>query len=114
MKTVYICKDCGSENVQGKAWVDLNDLTKIDFSLSESGDSEDFWCENCQDHTYTNLRTFYVKDEEVNWVDPENISSGIYKIIEKKTEDEEDSIYLISNGTSEAEAYEFELTPVKT
>lgn len=51
MKTHYVCVNCNSEEVQAKAWVSLNDNTDIDFSLSESGDEEDYWCNNCQSHT---------------------------------------------------------------
>jgi len=47
---VFVCSECGSKKVQAKAWVNLNN-NKIDFSLSESGDKEDYWCEDCEDHT---------------------------------------------------------------
>lgn len=109
MKTVYICTDCGSDKVQAKAWVSLNDLTDIDFSASESGDSSDYWCKNCEEHSKCEKRTFFEENDEVNWTDPEGISSGIYRIIKKISEDDENSIYLISNGFSEVEVYEHEL-----
>lgn len=47
----YRCVECGSTDVEAKAWVNLNDYTKIDFSLSEDGDSEDYWCNQCEEHT---------------------------------------------------------------
>lgn len=46
---VYKCRDCKSVNVQGKAWVGLND-GEVNWSLSESNDKEDHWCSNCSDH----------------------------------------------------------------
>lgn len=110
MKTCYICTECGSDKVQAKAWISLNDKTDIDFSTLESGGSEDYWCKDCEEHNTCELRTVYEKGDEINWKDPEGISSGIYKIIEKKSEDGDESIYLISNGFSEVEVYEHELS----
>lgn len=53
----------------------------------------------------------YEIGDEVYWTDPdEGQSSGVYKILAKLTDDGEDSVYLISNGTSESEVYEHELS----
>ena len=46
----FVCEKCGSDEVQAMAWVSLNDLTDIDFSLSEDGDDEHYWCNKCEDH----------------------------------------------------------------
>lgn len=54
-KLKYRCVECKSVKVQAKAWVDLNTHV-IDFSLSESGDTEDYWCENCKSHTEVELK----------------------------------------------------------
>lgn len=48
-KKSYVCIECNSKRVQAKAWVDLN-TNAIDWSLSEAGDSEDYWCEDCKAH----------------------------------------------------------------
>lgn len=49
----FVCSECGSKKVQAKAWVNLNN-NKIDFSLSEDGRTEDYWCEDCEEHTDIN------------------------------------------------------------
>lgn len=110
MKTCYICTECGSQKVQSKAWVSLNDHTDIDFSLSSNNDYDDNWCQQCGDHTSVEQRTFYELGDEVYWKDPADKTSGVYTIIEKLDEDGENSTYLISNKFSEAEVYEHELT----
>lgn len=52
--------------------------------------------------------------DEVQWTDPdEGQSSGIYKVVARHSdeeEDDEDTIYDIDNGFSEAEVYRSELT----
>ena len=49
----------------------------------------------------------YNVDDEVFWTDPdEGISSGIYKV----TIVHPDKVYTISNGSSEAEVFEWELS----
>ncbi len=49
--------------------------------------------------------------DEVYWTDPDNnISSGLYKIIECTVKDGDYTIYLISNGHSEVEVYQHELS----
>jgi hypothetical protein len=52
----------------------------------------------------------YKVGDKVFWNDPDaEFSSGYYKVTTVNTEDGRDSIYTISNGTSEAEVYEHEL-----
>ena len=48
-------------------------------------------------------------NDEVYWKDPEGSSSGYYKVVIQIALDGKNSIYLISNGTSEAEVYQHEL-----
>lgn len=49
----------------------------------------------------------YQINDEVYWTDPdEDISSGYYKVVDILS----DEIYYISNGTSEAEVFEHELS----
>jgi len=57
----YKCKHCGSENIQGKAWVYLNDLTKnIQDGVIDSEDEEDFYCADCGEFGKPEIET----DEE--------------------------------------------------
>ena len=44
-----VCEECGSDDVQQKAWVNPNSL-EIDFSLSENFEEEDTWCSKCSEH----------------------------------------------------------------
>lgn len=47
---IWVCENCGSSNVQQKAWVDLNSTNpSIDFY--ENIEKEDCWCKNCLEHT---------------------------------------------------------------
>jgi len=57
----YKCKHCGSENIQGKAWVYLNDLCKnIKEGVIDSDDDEDFYCADCGEFGTPEIET----DEE--------------------------------------------------
>jgi len=52
------------------------------------------------------MKNLYSIGDEVFWIDPDNdISSGYYKVVAVIGK----GIYLISNGTSEAEVFEHEL-----
>lgn len=53
--------------------------------------------------------TKFEKGDRVFWTDPEEISSGYYNIIERKSFSGKHSIYLIANEFSEAEVYAYEL-----
>ncbi len=109
MKNLYTCSGCGSTDIEGKAWVKLNDNSRV--QLMDSSDDEDYYCIDCEEHKTPNVREIYQKDDEVYWTDPDNgASSGIYRVHEKITEDGENSLYLITNGTSEAEVPEHELS----
>ena len=53
----------------------------------------------------------YNQGDEVYWTDPDGgLSSGMYKIVSLLIEDEENSIWLISNGSSESEVFQHELS----
>ncbi len=43
-----VCINCGSDNVQSKAWVNAN--TNEYVCDCSDGSSEDFWCEDCKGH----------------------------------------------------------------
>jgi len=63
-KIKYKCPKCGSEEVQGKAWVYLNDLCKdISSGVIDSTDEEDYYCVECGEHIIptivTNNKDFY-------------------------------------------------------
>lgn len=48
-KPLFVCSKCGSQHVQVKQWVYLNKPEIPDLSWL-SGDPDDCWCENCEDH----------------------------------------------------------------
>jgi len=48
VKTVCLCDNCGSDNVQTKMWVNVNDNTTSD-SASDN-DNGDNWCLDCETH----------------------------------------------------------------
>jgi hypothetical protein len=46
-KYIYLCKDCGSENIQIMVWTNPNTDEIID---DVQGIKENVWCEDCEDH----------------------------------------------------------------
>ena len=46
-KTIYVCKQCDSNNVQIMVWANPNTDKIID---DVQGINENIWCEDCQDH----------------------------------------------------------------
>ena len=70
MKIYYTCSECGSDKIQAKAWVSLNDITDIDFSLSESTseneNSEDYWCKSCEEHCIPKIIIIKEKEDDNN------------------------------------------------
>lgn len=59
------------------------------------------------------MKAKFEENELVFWSDPDNgLSSGEYIINKVISENGEDSIYYISNGFSEAEVYQSELSEV--
>lgn len=66
---IYLCEECGSDNVQGSFWVDLNSTRdgkngQRATLINESGD--EYWCENCETHVkrlcLVDSRTRYCSD----------------------------------------------------
>ncbi len=51
MKTIKVCSQCGSENVQTLAWVSINSksisIEDMDFYAIEF--SENNWCDDCHE-----------------------------------------------------------------
>lgn len=67
-ESTLVCSKCGSENVETKAWVDVNDDTVLD-GASE-GNIEDNWCRDCEEHV-----SFMFKHDKVKYTpyqDPNN------------------------------------------
>lgn len=58
IKQVWICDNCGSDNVQSKQWVNLNDNSVGGDAMY---DDDDYWCEDCQEHHGVTLVT--LKDD---------------------------------------------------
>ena len=50
VRTLWLCSNCGSDRVQQKAWVSLND-NSIDWDgASDLCDDEDYYCQDCGEH----------------------------------------------------------------
>lgn len=43
------CSQCGGTNLQAKAWVDPNTKEFVDWLGGFSLETEDCWCDNCED-----------------------------------------------------------------
>lgn len=69
-------------------------------------------CPNCEKSGALMDIAKYSEGDQVRWTDPdEGKSSGIYTISQVISDNcGDENIYLISNGTSEAEVYEHELS----
>ena len=46
---VLVCQECGSREIQMMAWVDPNTLK---YASSIDADSDDQWCDACQEHVW--------------------------------------------------------------
>ncbi len=49
LDTLY-CPECGGTNIQIMAWVDAN-TNKYCSDVNNPAETEDTWCEDCEDHT---------------------------------------------------------------
>ena len=47
-ESTLVCSKCGSENVETKAWVDVN--TDEVLSDASEGNIKDNWCRNCEEY----------------------------------------------------------------
>jgi hypothetical protein len=50
IKTFWLCPNCGSDRVQQKSWINLNDNSIDSDSSSDLNDEEDFYCQDCEEH----------------------------------------------------------------
>lgn len=52
MKTIHknnwFCPKCGSTDVEMKGWIRVNEVNE--HSLMETVETDDCWCNNCQEH----------------------------------------------------------------
>lgn len=91
-KDVWICDNCGSDNVQVKSWVSLNTNVIIDSASASDGETDDetddFWCEDCEGHHKTTLHTIPFLKQVVGFqvvgndgkLHPKIIKSHIYNL----------------------------------
>lgn len=45
---IIVCKECGSDDVELRVWLNLKTKETSDCS---DGDDEDTWCNKCEEHT---------------------------------------------------------------
>jgi len=57
-KQVWVCTNCGSDEVQTKMWVDLN-TGETNGSCSD-GEADDNYCKHCEGHHLIEFRTVHV------------------------------------------------------
>jgi hypothetical protein len=46
----YICKNCGSKDVEFKAWVSANTGIKSTTEYLEQSEDDETWCNKCETH----------------------------------------------------------------
>lgn len=51
---MWVCRKCKSNNVQQRAWVDLNTERIVDYI--DDGSVENYYCEDCDEHQYVEQR----------------------------------------------------------
>ena len=63
-KEIYVCDACGCENVEVKAWANIN-TGKVETTAELPWDEEDCWCPECQMHCIvtTEKRWEEIQDE---------------------------------------------------
>ena len=54
-RTVYVCRNCNSDNVQTRAWVSPNNNNEF---VDEIDDDEMGWCEDCHSDAIIEVREF--------------------------------------------------------
>lgn len=66
---IMVCQKCGSKSVDIKVWVDAN--TNEITGIASDGDSDDTWCNDCQDHTGLIIEDEYVESERNDFIQKE-------------------------------------------
>tara|TARA_R110002110_G_scaffold152784_1_gene345726 strand:- start:119 stop:331 length:213 start_codon:yes stop_codon:yes gene_type:complete len=56
-REVYMCVECGSEDIQVAMWVNPNTGESDDWYGSGSS-AETQWCHNCEEHCFVKLRVY--------------------------------------------------------
>lgn len=64
MKYIYKCSECGSADVEMKAWVKPNEENKTPQTISL--DKEDCWCNGCEQHVEFELHEIDGNGNEYN------------------------------------------------
>lgn len=59
---VIVCANCGSQDIQIKAWVKCNGSQYVSEAYVDSSDT---WCPHCEDHTDTMEENEYKQEDEV-------------------------------------------------
>ena len=50
-KEIHVCKNCGSENVEIRAWVDIKTNKCNQSHFLDEIEDEDTWCTDCETHS---------------------------------------------------------------
>lgn len=58
---IWVCEDCGSDDVEEKMWVNSN-TQEVTGHCSD--DDEEAYCNNCQSHTGLIPEDEFIEDEE--------------------------------------------------
>ncbi|MDA3778835.1 MAG: hypothetical protein PF487_01145 [Bacteroidales bacterium] len=64
-KTVLVCTNCNSDNVQTKMWVKANTKEVLDSAGDDS--DEDSWCEDCQGHHDLETKTMIPRKKVIGF-----------------------------------------------
>lgn len=60
---IVVCEECGSDQIEEKAWVKVNGKKYVsDFCF----DSEDMWCPVCEEHTNHVTKLEYESSNPLN------------------------------------------------
>jgi len=62
-RTVYVCEECGSTDIQCVAWVYVN--TNVIADTYGDGDVQDLWCDKCDAHTHQITEAEYKQNQEL-------------------------------------------------
>ena len=64
---IYVCENCGNEDIIEKIWVSVNDVIvkdkKVYYAFAD--DAEDsLWCDDCSEETYFCTKTKYKEQDK--------------------------------------------------